>query len=99
MVTALSHCGDNLLDRVCGCYPDWSDNSSDVRIDMSRLFCDKRITPLYVPGSLSQPCNLTAQRLIRSMTTLRTQEVLLELVAALLDGLKERGEGNSIIIN
>ena len=94
-MTALSYCGDSLLDRVCGCHSDWCHSSSDVKIDMSRLFCDRYVTPAYAPGSLSQPGNLVAQRLIRSMTTLRTQEVLLELVAALLDGLKERG-GNTV---
>ncbi|KAI6656619.1 Sec1 family domain-containing protein 2 isoform X3 [Oopsacas minuta] len=91
MATVLSHCGDNLLDRVCGCFPDWCDDSSDVRINMSRMFSEKYITPNYVPGCLSQPNNIIAQNLIKSLATLRPQEVLLEIVASLLDGLKKMG--------
>lgn len=92
MTTALSHMGDNLLDRVCGCFPDWCGNSSDVKINMSRLFFDKVVTPSYVPGCLSQPDNAAAQNLIKSLATLRPQEVLLEVVASLLDGLKKMSE-------
>ena len=91
-MTALSHSGDNLLDRICGCYPDWCEGSSDVSINMSLMFCDKHTIPSYAPGCVAQAGNERAQRLVRSMATVRPQEALVEVAATLLDGLKQLGE-------